>query len=223
VFEPDADHLHHRLLRRGFTPRGALILLYGVAAAFAALSLVTTLNPRYQVVGLIVIVLAAIAWMAIQALGGPGVGARSSRAAQRASGLPHAALLDLGPRLAGAEDVESLWRALVEAAEGLGLCTLELRLEGHETVGALGARSYEWRSIRKAPAGVWSWKLPLGLEGRRLGELSLSSVAFADDGPDLVAVRSVLQEDVVSALERMRTREASRGGGRVRPAAPLTS
>lgn len=210
VFEADADHLHHRLLRRGFTPQGAMVLLYGVAAVFAALSLLTTLNPRYQVVGLIVIVLAAIAWMALQGLGGRAAAPAASGAGARPAGLQHAALLDLGARLAEAADLESLWRALVGAAESLGLCTLELRLEGNEPVGARGARSYEWRATRKAPAGVWSWRLPLGVPGRRLGELSLGSVAFAEDGPDLVAVRLVLQEDVVAALERLRARDAGR-------------
>lgn len=85
VFEADADHVHHRLLRRGFTPQGAMILLYGVAAAFAALSLLTTLNPRYQIVGLIVIVLAAIAWVALQGFGdrAAGAAAASTGAAMR--------------------------------------------------------------------------------------------------------------------------------------------
>ncbi|HET8646261.1 MAG TPA: MraY family glycosyltransferase, partial [Vicinamibacteria bacterium] len=41
VFEADQDHIHHRLIRRGLSPRRAVVSLYGVAAAGASLSLVT--------------------------------------------------------------------------------------------------------------------------------------------------------------------------------------
>jgi UDP-GlcNAc:undecaprenyl-phosphate GlcNAc-1-phosphate transferase len=105
VFEADADHLHHRLLRRGFTPQGALILLYGVAAVFAALSLVTTLNPRYQVVGLIVIVLAASAWVALQGLGDRAAGAAAGAAALPGA-VPPAPRERIGAPPSGALDAE---------------------------------------------------------------------------------------------------------------------
>jgi UDP-GlcNAc:undecaprenyl-phosphate/decaprenyl-phosphate GlcNAc-1-phosphate transferase len=40
VFLGDRDHIHHKLLKRGLSQRGAVLVLYGVTAIFALLSLV---------------------------------------------------------------------------------------------------------------------------------------------------------------------------------------
>jgi UDP-GlcNAc:undecaprenyl-phosphate GlcNAc-1-phosphate transferase len=40
LFRGDGDHIHHRLLKRGLSQRGAVLILYGVTAVFALLSLV---------------------------------------------------------------------------------------------------------------------------------------------------------------------------------------
>jgi UDP-GlcNAc:undecaprenyl-phosphate/decaprenyl-phosphate GlcNAc-1-phosphate transferase len=39
LFEPDRDHIHHKLLSRGISHRQAVLLLYGVSACFGLLSL----------------------------------------------------------------------------------------------------------------------------------------------------------------------------------------
>ena len=40
LFRGDRDHIHHKLLKRGLSQRGAVLVLYGVTACFALLSLV---------------------------------------------------------------------------------------------------------------------------------------------------------------------------------------
>jgi len=40
LFSADADHIHHRLLKRGFSQRDAVLILYAVTAGFGFLSLV---------------------------------------------------------------------------------------------------------------------------------------------------------------------------------------
>jgi UDP-GlcNAc:undecaprenyl-phosphate/decaprenyl-phosphate GlcNAc-1-phosphate transferase len=40
IFAGDRDHIHHKLLKRGLSQRGAVLVLYGVTASFALLSLV---------------------------------------------------------------------------------------------------------------------------------------------------------------------------------------
>ena len=40
IFSADADHIHHKLLKRGLSQRGAVLILYAVTASFAFLSLV---------------------------------------------------------------------------------------------------------------------------------------------------------------------------------------
>lgn len=68
VFEADFDHIHHRLLRRGLTPRRVVLILYGAAALFGALSLLT-MTSRGQVIGLVVIASSVVTWIGIQQLG----------------------------------------------------------------------------------------------------------------------------------------------------------
>jgi len=41
VLQPDRGHLHHRLIARGWTHRGAVLLLYAVALCLSALALMT--------------------------------------------------------------------------------------------------------------------------------------------------------------------------------------
>lgn len=68
IFEGDASHIHHLLLRRGLSVRGAAVLLYGVCslAAIASLS-VTTLQRRSW--GMFVVILFGVfVWVAIQQL-----------------------------------------------------------------------------------------------------------------------------------------------------------
>jgi UDP-GlcNAc:undecaprenyl-phosphate/decaprenyl-phosphate GlcNAc-1-phosphate transferase len=40
LFSADRDHIHHKLMKRGLSQRGAVLVLYGVTAVFAVLSLV---------------------------------------------------------------------------------------------------------------------------------------------------------------------------------------
>lgn len=40
LFQGDREHIHHKLLKRGFSQRGAVLILYGVSAFFGLLSLV---------------------------------------------------------------------------------------------------------------------------------------------------------------------------------------
>ena len=64
----DYDHIHHRLLTLGFTPRRAVVVLYAVCAALGIVSLLVT-NVDTRDVGLILLVLCAAGWLGIQQLG----------------------------------------------------------------------------------------------------------------------------------------------------------
>jgi UDP-GlcNAc:undecaprenyl-phosphate GlcNAc-1-phosphate transferase len=43
IVRADRDHIHHRLLRSGFTTRGAVLFLYGCCAAFSVFAFLTVL------------------------------------------------------------------------------------------------------------------------------------------------------------------------------------
>jgi UDP-GlcNAc:undecaprenyl-phosphate GlcNAc-1-phosphate transferase len=67
IFGGDRDHIHHRLLKRGFAPRRVVLILYGVASIGAALSLLSVASNRLS--GAIVLLFCAAAWIGIQHLG----------------------------------------------------------------------------------------------------------------------------------------------------------
>lgn len=45
-YEPDKMHLHHRLLSMGFTHRGAVLVVYGIALLFSLTSLLLNVSSR---------------------------------------------------------------------------------------------------------------------------------------------------------------------------------
>ncbi len=68
VFQGDRDHIHHRLVDLGLTPRRAVITLYGVGVLFAALALAVVMGPR-QVVWAAAALVLLVVWSGVRALG----------------------------------------------------------------------------------------------------------------------------------------------------------
>jgi UDP-GlcNAc:undecaprenyl-phosphate GlcNAc-1-phosphate transferase len=68
VFTADREHIHHKLLQRGMSHRQVVIVLYGVSAIFALLSLFL-LWPTGSTLGLVLAVLGTGIWMGVQHLG----------------------------------------------------------------------------------------------------------------------------------------------------------
>jgi len=68
VFTADREHIHHKLLQRGMSHRQVVILLYGVSAVFALLSLFL-LWPTGSTLGLVLAVLGTGVWIGVQHLG----------------------------------------------------------------------------------------------------------------------------------------------------------
>jgi UDP-GlcNAc:undecaprenyl-phosphate GlcNAc-1-phosphate transferase len=68
VFTADREHIHHKLLQHGMSHRQVVILLYGVSAVFAMLSLFL-LWPTGSSLGLVLAVLGVGIWVGVQHLG----------------------------------------------------------------------------------------------------------------------------------------------------------
>lgn len=75
IFSADKEHIHHKLLRAGLSHRQAVLVLYGVAAAFgiAAILLRISSNAVSGLVLLVVVVLLFALFRLISARGGRGV------------------------------------------------------------------------------------------------------------------------------------------------------
>ena len=69
LFTADRDHIHHKLLKRGLSQRGAVLVLYGVTAVFALLSLI--LMHDAALIALVLIVIGLGVAIGVQYLGYP--------------------------------------------------------------------------------------------------------------------------------------------------------
>ena len=70
IFGADRNHVHHRLLDRGLSPRKVALILYGACGLAAAFSLIlTTQGTRDALNGLLLVVFCLTAWAGIQLVG----------------------------------------------------------------------------------------------------------------------------------------------------------
>jgi UDP-GlcNAc:undecaprenyl-phosphate GlcNAc-1-phosphate transferase len=118
LFTADREHIHHKLLQRGMTHRQVVIVLYGVSAIFALLSLFL-LWPSGSSLGLVLAVLGTGMWVGVQHLGYLEFG-ELARVAQRTLGQRQIFINDLAIRratedLKGTSDYVQVCRIL-EAA-----------------------------------------------------------------------------------------------------------
>lgn len=130
VFTADGDHIHHRLIGMGLTPRRVVVILYAVAAVFGALSLLT-MTSRSQVVGLVVIASSIVTWIGVQQLGYAEFSEiqRSLRYGlgnERRTVGNNVYLASLTAQFQAAPDQAALWAKLVEVTSRLQFERVEL-------------------------------------------------------------------------------------------------
>lgn len=68
IFSADRHHIHHKLLDRGLTHRGVVLVLYLVCGIYAVLSLLASISENH-LGGLMLILFCALTWIGIQNLG----------------------------------------------------------------------------------------------------------------------------------------------------------
>ena len=132
VFTADREHIHHKLLQHGLSHRQVVILLYGVSAGFAMLSLFL-LWPTGSSLGLVLAVLGTGIWMGVQHLGYLEFG-ELARVAQRTLDQPQIFVNNLAIRramkeLKSARDYEQVRKILVAAFSSNDFDAFELNLE----------------------------------------------------------------------------------------------
>ena len=132
VFTADAEHIHHKLLQHGMTHRQVVILLYGVSACFAMLSLFL-LWPTGSSLGLVLAVLGIGIWVGVQHLGYLEFG-ELARVAHRTLDQPQIFVNNLAIRRATEElkvarDYEQVRRVLLAAFGSNDFDCFELKLD----------------------------------------------------------------------------------------------
>jgi len=68
IFSPDRNHVHHRLLDRGFTHKQVALALYAACGVAAIFSLIQTM-PFNRFHGLLLVAFCAAVWVAVQFVG----------------------------------------------------------------------------------------------------------------------------------------------------------
>lgn len=131
IFSADRQHIHHRLLDRGLTPRRAALLLYGLCGIAASLALLqSTLRNHYA--GLVIVIFCISAWIGVQHLGyvefnlagrlaRPQIFCRVINEQLR--------LRALEGDLAHAATAEECWKVVCDAAHDLGFSHVSMRLD----------------------------------------------------------------------------------------------
>jgi UDP-GlcNAc:undecaprenyl-phosphate/decaprenyl-phosphate GlcNAc-1-phosphate transferase len=181
LFTADREHIHHKLLKRGFTHKQAVVMLYGVSAALGLTSLLL-LYPPGRATGIVMTVVGVFILFGVQHLGYHEF-AELGRAAKRTMDQKQIIVNNLSVRrgteeLASADDFSDVCNIL-EATfgcnefDGFDLAFRPAFRE-HALIPAPFVRNYdgsyrlEWRKPAAQPVAS-RWQLSLVLNGASLG------------------------------------------------------
>jgi UDP-GlcNAc:undecaprenyl-phosphate GlcNAc-1-phosphate transferase len=154
IFAADRNHIHHRLLDRGLSPRRVALILYAVCGIAAALSLLqSVLHNQYG--GLIIIVFCGSSWIGIQHLGYAEFETARDlifQSAFRRILNAQVALRTFETELSAAGTNEECWLLIRDTARNAGFVHVEMQLHG---------RIYEDMITEIDPARCWSIRVPI--------------------------------------------------------------
>ena len=132
LFQGDRNHIHHRLLNRGFTPRKVALVLYGCAAIAAVFSLVV-MNPSvatFAVAGFCVVTWVGVQHLAYIEFG--VVGKLLIDGSFRRLVNSHISLEGLEEKLNAAASPEECWDVLRHSYREFGFHRIEVQMAGQE-------------------------------------------------------------------------------------------
>lgn len=180
LFRADRQHIHHKLLERGFSQRQAVIILYAVSAIFAMLSALL-LYPGGPTVGIVLFVLGGGIWIGVQHLRYPEM-FELGRVARRTMQQKHVIVNNLAIRRAvqqirNANDMAELRGILREAFQSNAFDGFELRpaMQHGQSLVWRSESFYRWErpQVLRAPEHGPHWAMALELRtpsGRGCGE-----------------------------------------------------
>jgi UDP-GlcNAc:undecaprenyl-phosphate GlcNAc-1-phosphate transferase len=192
VWDADRGHIHHRLIDKGLNPRRVALLLYGVAALGAMLSVAQSLVQN-SFGGVILVLFVGSAWIGVQHLGYVEFGVAGRMFVDGAFRRHLSAQLTLRAfeeSLRKAETREECWTALMEAAREYGYDTLQARIGGRDFHMTL---DWEEHEISR-PVHGWSLQIPLsGSDYVMLERISRSEGQLARVGPFADMIQRTLE------------------------------
>jgi UDP-GlcNAc:undecaprenyl-phosphate GlcNAc-1-phosphate transferase len=137
LFERDQNHIHHRLLNRGFTPRKVALVMYACAALAAAFSLIVA-TKNYE--GLIIAAFCLTTWVGVQHLGYVEFGVAGRLlvdGAFRRLLNSHISIENLEESLAATETPEDCWGVLSRVYRDFGFYRIDVQIGPHRYTESL--------------------------------------------------------------------------------------
>lgn len=230
VFRADREHIHHKLLERGFTQREAVLILYLVSGGCALLSALL-LHPGGPTVGVVLFVLGAGVWVGVQHLRYPEM-FELGRVARRTIQQKQVIINNLAIRRAtqqirSVNDMEHLHQLLRQAFQSNAFDGFELR-PAQQRGSALVWRSesfYRWERpvVMRDIAGGSHWALTVELitrSGKNCGEFIIYRRNRGEPLQlDVNLITDEFQAELGHAVERILASEAYSSTGSARAAA----
>jgi UDP-GlcNAc:undecaprenyl-phosphate GlcNAc-1-phosphate transferase len=132
IFGADRDHIHHRLLKRGLSPKAVALVLYGIAALGAGLSLLQSVLGN-QMGGAVVLVFCAATWIGVSHLGYLEFG--TARRMLFAGDFRRALdvqlrLQTLEQKLSSDKSFQECWGTIVDACRAFDFVEVKMQLPG---------------------------------------------------------------------------------------------
>ena len=227
VFTADREHIHHKLLQHGMTHRQVVILLYGVSAIFAMLSLFL-LWPTGSSLGLVLAVMGVGIWIGVQHLGYLEFG-ELARVAHRTLNQPQIFVNNLAIRraieeLKVARDYDQVRRILMAAFGSNDFDGFELHLDllpgellaydPTESASRRNTNPFRWDKpgLPHAFNGSAAWTIALDLlssSNRRRGTLTVHrNYSPRDLQLDVNLLTAAFPTALADALDRTLTHAA---------------
>jgi len=210
LFVADSQHIHHKLLERGFSQQQVVVILYAVSAGCGLLSLFL-LYPSGPMVGIVLFVIGTGIWLGVQHLGYHEffeLGRVALRTLEQKKIIVHnLAIRRATEAMSKAQDINDIRVVLRDAFEGNDFDGFELHFAPSD---ADGGESGSGPLIWEKPNGEHSdaaWTLTLDLKstrGESLGWLSL--FRKCGDAPLLVDINLLISGfnlALANALERV--------------------
>ena len=185
LFRGDGDHIHHRLLKRGFSHRDAVLLLYATSAGFGILSLILLDGPNR--LSMVLAVLGIGVWCGVRYLRYAELsevqGLLALLLQRRRMVANNLAVRQAAEALESSSDFDQLCKVARKTLEPLGFVGLYFQLDSKDGApGELfaplrddgsGGLCYYWGDeLARRPK--WELRLELALrEEQSLGQMSL--------------------------------------------------
>jgi len=132
LFEGDRNHIHHRLLNRGFTPRKVALVMYACAAVGAICSLVVA---NRNMSGFIILAFCLTTWIGVQHLGYVEFGVAGRLlidGAFRRLLNSHISIESFEESLAVASTPDDCWNVLRSSYRDFGFSRIEVQMAGQK-------------------------------------------------------------------------------------------